>query len=103
MYRGRKSVQHRRGTASRRLSFFDVHDTRNEVAALEEQLLKATGSIKAYEDKQTKLLQSMSDLQNKYDRLLSGSIFALWEYCPSKSSDFRYIPSCDHDLLGKNS
>jgi hypothetical protein len=101
MYRSRKSVTHRGRAGSRRLSFFDVHDTRGEVAALEAKLLKAIGSITAFEEKEAKLVQSMADLQTKYDRLLQGSMFALWEYCPSKSSDFRYIPSCDHDLHGK--
>lgn len=68
---------------------------------LEEKLLRATGNLKAYEDKEAMLLQSISDLQSKYDRLLQGSMFALWEYCPTKSADFRFIPQCDHTLEGK--
>ena len=101
MWRSRRSLQHRRSTSGRRLSFFDLHETRNNVAILEEKLLKANSHIKAYEDKEVKLLQSITELNSKYDRLLHGSMFALWEYCPSKSADFRSIPNCDYSLRGK--
>jgi hypothetical protein len=68
---------------------------------IEDRLIKATSSIKVYEDKEAVLMRSMTDLQKKYDRLLSGSMFALWEYCPVKSHDFQNIPPCDHELVGR--
>ena len=66
-----------------------------------EKLSRVLMQMNELEKKQRELQGNYNLLQDRYDKLLGGSMHAMWEYCTQKSADFAHIPSCDNHLTGK--
>ena len=65
------------------------------------KLSRALMQTNELEKKERELQVNYNSLQGRYDKLLKGSMHAMWEYCTQKSADFAHIPPCDHHLTGK--
>ena len=81
---------------------FDVRVSHTKVKQNAEKLSRALMQIKELENKEHELQMKLDSLQGRFDKLLKGSMQAMWEYCTQNSTDFGHIPPCDHHLIGKH-
>ena len=85
---------------SARFGAFDARGSHSKVKQTGERLSRSLGQIKELEKIKCELQMNFDTLQNRYNKLLKGSIQAMWEYCAQKSSDISHIPACDPHLTG---
>ena len=85
---------------SSRFGTFDVRDSHRNVKQTADRLSSSLMQVKELKKKENDLQQDLNSLQNRYDKLLKGSMQVMWDYCTQKSPDILHIPTCDPHLTG---